>query len=49
MRMIRFVGTRATYTISVPSSTAADTDSSTRSDSASMYGWAMSPTCSDER
>ena len=34
--MIRFVGTRATYTISSPSSTDADTDSCTRSDSASM-------------
>ena len=38
MPMIRLVGTRATYTISVPSSTAAETDSSTRSDSASMDG-----------
>ena len=46
--MIRVVGTRATYTISSPSSTAHDTDSWTRSDIASMKGWAMSASCSDE-
>ena len=46
--MIRWVLTRATYTICEPSSTDADTLSCTRSESASMNGWAMSGSCNDE-
>jgi hypothetical protein len=46
--MMRCVGTRATYTISSPSSTLADTLSCTFSLSASMNGWAMSGSWSDD-
>ena len=47
--MMRVVGTRATYTISWPSSTPSDTDSCTFSDSASIDACAISPSCSDDR
>ena len=47
--MIRFVGTRATYTISSPSSTDADDDSCSSSTSSRMWGVASSQTGREER
>jgi hypothetical protein len=42
MLMIRRVGTRATYTTSLPSRTEIEEDSLTRATRASMWGWETS-------
>jgi len=47
--MMRRVGTRATYTMSVPSSTAEETDSPTSRERRSRCGCTISGSDSDER